>query len=245
MSTLQASFLYTVNDINGSIRRTNTLLRGVNALRLTVRDINQLFESPSIPKFFWTMIQLTRTYNSLRRIYLLTMQEINKGTTLTNIVSKIPIVVPKKVPPPPTGGGDIFSDLTVRVDAFLDNRPITLDKLDLTHIPDDTRILLQEIMEDEAEIIVDDMRYLLQERILHPEASTGFLEASIGWMPEVFGTRIFANAYYSAWVEEGHRLPGGGVFTGHHYMRDGFERTKLRLPEKIKAELNGLILGDI
>jgi len=166
------------------------------------------------------------------------MREINKGNKITRLFGDIAYTVPRQFPKELTEMPS-FDEFNVRVDAFLDNRPVTLDKLDLEPLPENTRIMLQAILEEDAEQTVVDAQEILRDRIIHPAQSTGFLEASIGWMPEVFGTRIYADAYYSAWVEEGH-----DNFTGHHYMRDAFTRAKLRLPEKIKAELNGLILND-
>jgi hypothetical protein len=238
MSSLSAAFLYDVQDIHNSIRRTNTLLRGVNAVRLLGRDIKQLVDRPTVAGFFWTLIQITRAYNALRRIYIITMLEMNKGITKTRLVKAIPFAIPKPLPPE-VSSYEMFDSLNVRVDAFLNNMPITLDKIDLTDLPNNTRIMVQAIMEEDAEQTVLDAQDILISRILHPEDSTGFLSASIGWMPEVSGTRIFADAYYSWWVEEGH-----DNFTGHHFMADATERARLRLPEKIRLELNGLIFNE-
>ena len=104
--------------------------------------------------------------------------------------------------------------------------------------------MLQAILEEDAEITVRDAQEILTARIIRPEESTGDLSTSISWMSEVFGTRIFASIFYSEWVEDGHALPGGGFFTGHHYMRDAVARARLRLPEKIRLQLNGLIMND-
>lgn len=242
MSTLSASFLYSVEDINQSIRGTNTLLRGVNAFRLLGRDIKQVWEKPTIAKIFWTAIQFTRAYNAFRRIYNLTMDEANGVISFTRIfpeIQKALLSESDNLSISGTDFTDLFKDLNVRADVFLDNRPVTIDKLDLTDLPDNARIMIQGILEEDAEITVADAQEILTSRIMHPEQSTGDLSASIGYMPEVFGTRIFANMYYSAWVEEGH-----DNFSGHHYMRDALSRAKLRLPEKIRTQINGLLLDE-
>ena len=231
MSVTQTQFTYNIEDVNQSIRRTNVLLRAANALRLTYRDIKQVMEKPTITNIMWTLVQISRTYNALRRLHKLVMFETNKAAAIIGFL--IP-ETPVKAPPSP----EFFSipPLSMRVDAFLDNRPVRLDRIDLSGLPETSSIMIQAIMEEDAEITVQDAQEILTSRILHPEQSTGDLSASIDWMSEVFGTRIFANMYYSAWVEEGH-----DNFTGHHYMADAVARARLRLPDKIRQQLNGLI----
>ena len=99
--------------------------------------------------------------------------------------------------------------------------------------------MLQALMEDDAQVTVDNAKALLAGRILHPEQSTGFLESSIYWQPQVDGVRLIAGAPYAWWVERGHES-----FTGHWYMRDAVELARVRLPERIRYELNGLIFGE-
>lgn len=236
MSTpVESRFTYNVEDVNNSVRTTNALLRSVNAIRNTINDIKDLTKKFTFAKFFWFLIQLSRTYSSLRRLYNLTRLEATAATEFMGINAP---ATPKLVDVVSAGRIPVM-DLTgfdVRVDAFLDNRPVRLAQLDISALPEKTNIMMQGILEEDAEITVNDAKEILTSRILHPEESTGDLSASIGWTPEVFGTRIFANMYYSWWVERGHDL-----FTGHHYMEDATARARLRLPEKIRLQLNGLI----
>jgi len=229
---LDTQFTYTVEDINNSVRRTNVLLRSANAVRLSARDLKQVMEKPTFTNIMWTLIQLSRTYNTLRRLYKLIIAETNIAAAIIGVIIE-----------PPTGGGDIptpsaFSvpPLTMRVEAFRENLPMGLEGIDISELPEETLSVLQRVLEEDAEETVADAKAILVSRILHPEESTGTLEASIGWMPEIFGTRIYANAFYSWWVEEGQR-----TFRGHHYMKGATDLARQRLPEKIKFELNQLI----
>lgn len=235
LSTVNINIGYSVEDINNSVRRTNILLRAANAVRLTFRDLNHVMKNPSFTNIMWTLIQISRTYNALRRLMKLITIETNKAGALFNL-----IIPEAGVSETPTAPITSISPLNIRTEAFLDNLPIKLDDIDLTNLPEDTRIMTQAILEEEAEITVQDARQILTERILHPEESTGNLAASIGWMSESFGVRLYANMYYAWWVEEGH-----DNFMGHHYMKDAFARTKLRLPVKLREQLNGLITNDI
>ena len=239
MSSVNTIFNYDVTDVNNSVRETNVLLRAANAVRLSYRDINDVMKDPTFTKIMWMLIQLSRTYNALRRLNKLLVYETNKAGAIINFIIPDPTMVT-----PPTAQFISTAPLSVRVDAFLDNRPVRLDRIDLSNLPEESSIMIQAIMEEDAEITVRDAQQILTERILHPEESTGDLSTSIGWMSEVFGVRIFANMYYSAWVEEGHMLPGGGYFSGHHYMADAVARAKLRLPEKLREQLNGLISNE-
>lgn len=237
--SIEIDFQYTVEDINNSVRRTNVLLRSANAVRLSIRDIQGLLKDPNLAKFMWTLIQLSRTYNSLRRLYKLIIAETNKAAAVIGYIREPPL---PEVPAPPML---TFPDFQVRVDAFRENIPIGLDGIDLSDLPEKSSIMLQAILEEDAEQTVLDAKEILSDRILHPEESTGTLETSIGWQPEVFGTRLYASAFYAWWVETGHRTRGGGYFPGHWYMTDAVTRAKLRLPDKIKLELNGLIYSDL
>ena len=231
MSTVQTVFSYSVTDINNSVRRTNVFLRAANAIRHTYNDINRTMKNPSFANIMWTLIQISRTYNALRRLQKLIVAETNKvGAVINFIIPEAPTVKPPTdafITPPP---------LSMRVDAFLDNRPVRLDRIDLSNLPEATNFKLQALMEEDAEETVVDAQEILTARIKDHNASTGDLSASIGWMREVFGVRIFANMYYSAWVEEGH-----DAFTGHHYMRGAVDLARQRLPNKIREELNQLI----
>ena len=239
-------FTYDVEDINNSIRRTNTLLRAANAVRLSIRDIKEVFEKPNIARIMWTLVQLSRTYNALRRLQKLVIAEMNTATSIMGLMQRI-----MEPPLPPTGGGDIptsfnFDALSVRVDAFLENIPIGLNGIDLTNLPENSRIILQTLIEEDAEETVADAKAILNSRIIAaPDEHSYFLESSIHWQPQVDGVRILADAYYAWWVESGHKTRGGGYFPGHWYLTGATDLAKQRLPNKIREALNGLIYNNL
>jgi len=228
MSTLSTSITYNVEDLNNSIRQTNVLLRAANALRLTYRDMTQTMRDPSFTNIMWTLIQLSRTYNALRRLLKLINAETNKAAAIIGGIIEPPIP-----PPPPTPTMFHIRPLSINVQAFLDNRPVGLDRLDLTNLPNDSETMIQAIMEEEAQLTVEEARQLLRSQV---KVWTGNLADSISWMSEVDGIRINADAYYAWWVEFGH-----DNFGGYHYMTDATARTKLRLSIKLREQLNGLI----
>jgi len=164
--------------------------------------------------------------------------EASAAGTLAGIMKKI--VLPPIPPPPPPPPPIDFNILSVRVDAFRENLPMGLEGIDLSNLPEESMTMLQAILEEDAQTTVNDAKMVLAQRILHPEESTGFLESSIRWQPEVFGTRIIADAPYAWWVERGQRS-----FMGHWYLQTATDWAKLRLPEKIRTELNGLIFQDV
>ena len=234
MSTVSASFTYNVEDINNSVRRTNVLLRSVNAVRLTYRDLKQVMEKPTFVNIMWTLIQLSRTYNTLRRLHRLIITETNIAAAVLGT-----IIDQSSTKPIPTPTPFSIQPLNMRVEAFRENLPMGLEGLDISNLPVETERRIQALLEEDAEETVMDAKEILVSRILHPEESTGTLEASIGWMPETFGTRIYANAFYAWWVEEGQR-----TFTGHHYLKGATDLARQRLPEKIRFELNQLIFQE-
>ena len=231
------SISYNVEDINNTVRRTNMLLRAANAIRLSIRDIQQSWKDPNLANVMWTLVQLSRTYNALRRIHKLVTAEAQMAGSLMGLMRRIVYVEPMAAPTV----APVFdlSGLTVRVDAFLENIPVGLPRIDLTDLPENTRTMLQALIEDDAQVTVENAKELLHRRILHPEESTGNLEASIYWEPQVDGVRLVADEYYAWWVERGH-----DSFTGHWYMTDAVALQRVRLPERIKYELNGLIFGE-
>ena len=231
MSTVSASFMYNVNDINNSVRRTNILLRSVNAVRLTYRDLKQVMEKPTFVNIMWTLIQLSRTYNTLMRLHRLIIAETNVAAAVLGTIIDQPSTKPIQLP-------SVFSiqPLNIRVEAFRENLPMGLEGLDISNLPVETERRIQALLEEDAEETVMDAKEILMSRILHPEDSTGNLEASIGWMPETFGTRIYANAFYAWWVEQGHH-----TFGGHWYLKGATDLARQRLPDKIRFELNQLI----
>jgi len=240
---MSTSINYQVEDINQSIRRTNVLLRAANAVRLSIRDIQQVWKKPTAANVMWTLVQFSRTYSSLKRLMRLMAAETETAGSLVGLMKRI--VVPPDVP---VKGGEApmlgFDALSVRIDAFRDNIPIQLEGVDLSNLPMETREVVQALLEEDAEITVNDAKTILHNRILHPEESTGWLESSIHWQPQVDGVRIVADAYYAWWVERGHRV-GSGYFPGHWYMTDATERMKQRLPFKIWVQVNQLITQGI
>jgi hypothetical protein len=226
--------LYEISDINKSVKMTNALLRSLNAVRTLVHDLSEFTRKPTLAGAFWTLIQISRIYSSLKRINRLVQVESNVALGFMKGLGMIPIV---DIPDTPEMMGGLGSmDVSLRVEAFRENIPMGLEGLDISDLPEKSAARLQEIFEDDAEVTVMDARQLLRERILHPEASTGNLEHSIGWQPQTNGTRIYADAYYAWWTEEGHHS-----FLGHHFLRDATDRARERLPLRIRAELDELI----
>ena len=224
-----------MEDINLSVRRTNAVLRGVNAIRHSVNDLKDLAKRPTAAKFLWTLIQISRAYTAWRRVYKLAFKEVSSAAAFMRM--------PRPNPPRVRDVQAITQipdlDLTafdVRVDAFRENIPMRRDLLDLSGLPEKSTMMIQAIMEEDADITVSDAKELLSSRIIHPEESTGFLESTIFWQPEVFGTRIVAGAPYAWWVERGH-----DNFTGHWYMRDATDRARIRLEDKIWKQIKGLL----
>ena len=236
--SVNSNFQYEVSDINNSIRRTNNLLRAVNAVRNLVNDIKDVWDRPTATKFFWTIIQLSRTYTALRRLFRVVNAESNLGASLMGIATGS--IMEGGADGVADGGAELdFSQLTMRVDAFRENLPMSIDGLDISNLPEKSMEIIQMLLEADAEETVADAKAILVSRILHPEQSTGFLESSIYWQPEIFGTRIIANAPYAWWVEQGH-----DSFPGHWYMQGATDLARQRLPQKISEELNQLIFQD-
>lgn len=243
MSTAAGSFVYEVEDINNAMRKTNTLLRAANAVRLSWRDITQLGDDPSFARLFWTLIQLSRTYTALRRLYRLVVAEMSVSASVMGIVLKI--TEPPEMMVEPVIPQLDLTGLSVRVDAFRENLPMGLEGLDLSNLSEESRVMLQAIMEEDAEQTVIDAKQILNERmaayvspwIVRP--TSGFLESSIHWQSQIDGVRIVADAPYAWWVEEGQR-----TFLGYHYLETALQWARLRLPEKIRLELNGLLFNE-
>lgn len=225
---------YSIEDVNNSVRKTNSLLRSLNAVRTLVHTLQETMRSPSIDNIFWSLVQISRIYNTLKRLNRLIQEESNISLGFIKGLGSIPVVDTPDIPD--LGGGLGSMDLSLRVEAFRDNIPMGLEGLDLSNLPESSQRVLQEIFEDDAEMTVMDARQMLRERIMHPESSTGNLEHSIGWRAQTNGTQIYADAYYAWWTEVGHQ-----TFLGHHFLKDATERARVRLPLRIKAELDALI----
>lgn len=246
MATVQAEFTQSVEDINKTVRRTNTLLRAVNAVRHAYVDLKQLIEEPNVARLMWTLVQISRAYTALRRLYRLVSVEMNKATSFLDLLART------TVPPPVKGieepGIVLDFPLSVKVEAYMQGKPMKLEGVDLTELPKNTSTMLDAILEEDAEQTVEDARRVLDERIASytspyspaGRVTTGYLRDSIGWRKHLSGTRITAEAPYAWWVEEGQR-----TFEGHHYMKTAVDYARLRLPEKIRLEVNGLLFNEI
>lgn len=221
------------------MRRTNTLLRAANAIRHAVVDIKRTWEKPNLANFMWTIVQISRAYTALRRLHKLIVLEAQETTSILGLMRRIVYVEPSRIPErwpiiDPTA-------ISVRADAFLDNRPITLDRIDMSGLPEESRTMIQAIIEEDAEITVADAREKLEYEVTSNKGRwSGTLASSIGWQPQTDGVRVLADAYYAAWVEEGHQS-----FGGYHYMDYAFKRMRLRLPEKVKLQIRGLIYEEL
>lgn len=70
---------YTIEGVDQSIRNTQRLLYFMNAVRLSVVDIQQVLSGPTIGNILWTSVQLTRAWTHLHRIIKMTNQEQRAG----------------------------------------------------------------------------------------------------------------------------------------------------------------------
>lgn len=59
---------YETTGIDSSIRQSQRLLYTMNAVRLSVRDIQDVMAGPTLQNVMWTAIQLTRVWTSLYRL---------------------------------------------------------------------------------------------------------------------------------------------------------------------------------
>ena len=237
MSQVSTRFSFEVEDINNTIRSTNVLLRAANAVRLSIRDLQHVWKKPTITNIMWTLVQLSRTYWSLGRLMRLMAAEANTAAGLAGIMQRI--VVQPLEPMPVGAPPDLdFRGLSVRVDAFRDNIPMPLENIDLSNLPEGTHSVIQRLLEEDAELTVQDARDVLRSKV---KVWTGTLADSINWQPEVDGVRITADAYYAWWVERGHRVGQTGYFPGYWYMTDATDRMRRRLPFKIWVEINQLM----
>lgn len=66
--TVKFNVEYEVTGIDGSVRNTQRLLYAMNAVRLSVRDIQEVMAGPTLQNVMWTAIQLTRVWTSLYRL---------------------------------------------------------------------------------------------------------------------------------------------------------------------------------
>ena len=202
-----------------------------------MEDFKALADDPTLAEFFWTLMQLFRTFTALRRLVrslqLDTRALVSPTETRTPLVAAAVEQDPRRMVERMMNS---FGLIGIRVDASINNIPVPIDRIDLSNIPELTTLELQQIMEEEARVTVMKSQQLLRQRIIHPERSTGRLERSIRWIPRLPGVTIEAVAPYSFWVEEGHRS-----FSGHHFLRDVMPDARRRILAKIISRVNILI----
>ena len=237
MSDIISNYKYNIAGLDDTVRKTNNFLRFVNAFRLSISDIQDVMKAPTLSNVMWTLIQLTRTYTALKR--LMKSVESESSALLSGSQAALLGITPNLGPQHVSN--QFISSLNaiqLNVTAKMNDVPIGMERLDLSHLPEKLNNLLQTDVEWEAMRVADEAAKLLRERILHPEDSTGFLESTIGWTPTNPGATVFADAFYSFWVEEGQRS-----FTGHHFLRDATEAGRIRLSERLREEIDTLIKG--
>lgn len=122
------------------------------------------------------------------------------------------------------GAQDIFLKITVN----RNGRAVPYQALSLDGLEPITNREIMKALRDEARQTRVRARHLLNQRILHPDRSTGRLERSIGWTTTSKGITLYAGAPYGAYVEVGTQR-----FTGHHFMKDAVEEARTRLPKAI------------
>ena len=66
---------YNVEGIHEQVMATKSLIYALNAVRLSIKDIEMVMRGPTIQNVMWTAIQLTRTYTHLRRIIRMVSRE--------------------------------------------------------------------------------------------------------------------------------------------------------------------------
>jgi len=233
LSETAARFVYDVQDITKTAYQTRNLLRFVNNIRQLSNDINDLMKSPTIDKYFWTAVQLMRTITSLRRLLRLLRAASSTGAVLGGIAEVVGgdmgVGMGPTLPPPFMG----FAPMSVAITANRNSTPIGIDYLDISMIPEESREAVQGVLERDAPNTVEDAYRSLQSQV---KVWTGRLGGSIRWFPEPMGVSIQAGEYYADWVEEGHQS-----FTGYHYLQYAADMARMRLPGKIREELNKVI----
>jgi hypothetical protein len=67
MTAEEFTVTYNIQGIDRSIRTSQSLLLTLNAVRLSVVDIQRVMSGPTMANILWTGIQLTRVYTNLLR----------------------------------------------------------------------------------------------------------------------------------------------------------------------------------
>ena len=91
-------FRYDIEAADDLVRRTNYLLRTMNAVRLTAEDFKRVWREPTLSNIMWTLVQVTRTWNNLRRLINIVTSEADEVFTLTRGVTRKP---PRLLPSTP------------------------------------------------------------------------------------------------------------------------------------------------
>jgi len=73
---------YEVTGIDNSIRNTQRLLYAMNAVRLSIRDIQEVMAGPTLQNVMWTAIQLTRVWTTLWRLVQAVNREQEAGIAM-------------------------------------------------------------------------------------------------------------------------------------------------------------------
>ena len=73
---------FEATGIDNSVRNTQRLLYAMNAVRLSVRDIQDVMAGPTLQNVMWTAIQLTRVWTSLYRLINAANKEAGAGMAL-------------------------------------------------------------------------------------------------------------------------------------------------------------------
>lgn len=68
---------YEVTGIHEQVMNTKSLIYALNAVRLSIKDIDMMMRGPTIQNVMWTAIQLTRTYTHIRRLLKIIAKEQN------------------------------------------------------------------------------------------------------------------------------------------------------------------------
>jgi len=66
---------YEVTGIHEQVMNTKSLIYALNAVRLSIKDIDMMMRGPTIQNVMWTAIQLTRTYTHIRRLLKIVSRE--------------------------------------------------------------------------------------------------------------------------------------------------------------------------
>jgi len=75
MSVKDYTIRYNVEGLDQAVGKTKNLIYALNAVRLSLKDIQMVLRGPTIQNMMWTAIQLTRTYTHIRRLMRIIAKE--------------------------------------------------------------------------------------------------------------------------------------------------------------------------